>query len=48
MPLEIGPGIAIGPGVSLGYTIVAQIDDLTTENSDPLITEDGDNIILEN
>ena len=49
MPIEIGPGIQIGSGISLGYTTIPVITYIVEEdNATLVITETGDDIILEN
>jgi len=47
MPIVIGPGIAIGPGITIG-NVVPEVNFITTQDTDPLITEDGNNLITEN
>jgi hypothetical protein len=47
MPIIVGPGISIGPGIIIG-NVVPEANFITTENIDPLITEDGNNLITEN
>jgi len=47
MSIVIGPGIAIGPGIIIGNTI-PEATFITTENTDPLITQDDNNLITEN
>ena len=47
MSIVIGPGITIGGGISVGNTI-PEATFITTENADPLITQDNNNLITEN
>lgn len=47
MAIVIGPGITIGPGVLIGNTI-PEATFITTQGNDPLITENGNNLITEN
>ena len=47
MPIVIGPGITIGPGIFIG-NVIPEVNFITTQNNDPLITEDGNNLITEN
>jgi hypothetical protein len=47
MAIVIGPGITIGAGISVGNTI-PESTFITTENADPLVTQDDNNLITEN
>jgi hypothetical protein len=37
-------GITIGAGITIGP--VPAIVDITTQNNEPLLTEDGDNLVI--
>jgi hypothetical protein len=43
--IVIEGGITIGSGIIIG--IVPVVVDITTQDREPLLTEDGDNLILE-
>jgi hypothetical protein len=45
--IEIGPGIVIGSGIGVHITPVITQADLTTENDESLLTESGDNLVVE-
>jgi hypothetical protein len=45
--IEIGPGIIIGSGIGIHITPVVIEADLTTENDESLLTESGDNLVVE-
>lgn len=47
MAIVIGPGITIGAGIIIGNTI-PEVTFITTENADPLITQNDNNLITEN
>lgn len=42
--IVIESGITIGSGIIIGP--VPAIVDITTQNNDPLLTEDGDNLVI--
>jgi hypothetical protein len=47
MSMVIGPGITIGAGITVTDTVV-EVNFITTQDTDPLITQDGNNLITEN
>lgn len=47
MPIEIGPGILIGPGIIIGGGL-ADVNFISAEDNDPLLTENDLNLITEN
>jgi hypothetical protein len=47
MTIVIGPGITIGGGISVIDSDL-EVNFITTQNIDPLITEDDNNLITEN
>jgi hypothetical protein len=47
MAIVLGPGITVGPGITIG-NVTPEVNFITTQNDDPLITENGNNLITEN
>jgi hypothetical protein len=45
--IEIGPGIIIGGAIGIHVIPVVTTADLTTENNESLLTESGDNLVVE-
>jgi hypothetical protein len=45
--IEIGPGVIIGGGIGIHVIPVVVQADLTTENNESLLTEGGDNLVVD-
>lgn len=45
--IEIGPGIIIGGGVGIHVIPVVVQANLTTENNEALLAENGDNLVVD-